>query len=87
MVAFPDLRTFSLPVIAGIVFAVAVIAYYVFAVRRNTATEAFGATSPGTMTQLATSHVSTEEDEEELKHAAQQAQHEADDMTQDAPPL
>jgi hypothetical protein len=30
--------------------------------------EGFGATSPGTMTQLATSHVPTEEDEYYYKH-------------------
>lgn len=89
MVAFPDVSTLSWPVLAGVVLVAVVIvatAYYVFASRRSAA-EGFGATSPGTMTQLASSHVPTEEDEEALKHAAQQAQHEADDMTRDGPPV
>jgi hypothetical protein len=42
--------------------------------------EFFG-TSPGTMVQLASSHVPTEEDEEALKGYAQQVNHDLIDMT------
>jgi len=42
--------------------------------------EAFG-TSPGTMVQLASSHVPTEEDAEELRGYARQVNHDLIDMT------
>lgn len=48
----------------NIVFIIVILAYFVYIILNAMVTkEAFGATSPGTMVQLRTSHVPTEDDE------------------------
>ena len=84
---------FDTPVILGIVAVLVCLAvggYFMMrsgAVAVKTQDEGFGATSPGTMDQLSSSHVPTEEDEEAAAASMVQAQNEADDMTHEQAPV
>jgi len=49
--------------------------------------DGFGATSPGTLTQLSANHVPTEEDAAASLEEQKRAIHEADEMTSEEPPL
>ena len=49
--------------------------------------ETFGSTSPGTLQQLSSSHVPTEEDAERGTEERKRAIAESDDMTREQPPL
>jgi len=65
------------PIIIGIVlFAL----FKLFLATKHRVMEAFGY-SEGTMVQLATSHVPTAEDEEELRYMKRQIDHDLIDMT------
>ena len=83
---------FDTPVILGIVAVLVLLALGGYFMMRSGSKpvakeEGFGATSPGTMQQLASSHVPTEEDEEAVAASMVQAQNEADDMTSEQPPV
>ena len=90
----PDmLKNLSWPVIGAVVAAVVLLVAGVFLYvsrsgksQAHASEEGFG-TSPGTLTQLAANHVPTEEDEEAAKQEARRVQHEADEMTTEAPPV
>uniref|UniRef100_A0A6C0I9W7 Uncharacterized protein n=1 Tax=viral metagenome TaxID=1070528 RepID=A0A6C0I9W7_9ZZZZ len=49
--------------------------------------ETFGSTSPGTLQQLSSSHVPTEEDNEHGDEERKREMAESDDMTHEQPPL
>jgi len=71
------LEKLLIPVIVGVVLFVL---FKLFLATRSRVMEAFGY-SEGTMVQLATSHVPTVEDEEQLRAMKRQIDHDLIDMT------
>ena len=91
-ISLSSIATWSWPFIGAVAGVVVVLVYvlvWFFRMRASSRVapeESFGM-SPGTMTQLASSHVGTEGDVAEARAEIREAEKEADDMTSEHPPL